>query len=259
MIAEHSDRAPRAIQDIMAYPHFSLSKKPRFTPLKFERKDITIRVTNTDYGIATIYDADLLLWLCTEVRRAVEKGHKSPEVQFSPYLMLKSMGRGWGGTQITRLLASMERLATTYVRTSIRTEHLKEQAGFNWLDSWHTIETPEKTLWSATLSHWMYQGVLQDKNILTLNPGYYRLTSGLEKRIYLIARKHAGKQAWGAHLLMETLYDKAGSGDELRYFARDIRNMAKAGLLLDYEIKVSREKSGEQVWLRHMEHSRRVR
>ena len=46
----------------MAYPFFSLAKSKRIEPIVFDTKRVSIRVSATfNYGIATIWDADVLI------------------------------------------------------------------------------------------------------------------------------------------------------------------------------------------------------
>jgi plasmid replication initiation protein len=259
MVAEHEERNPRCIQDIMAYPYFSLTKQKRTKALHFVNQtgDIEIKVEGiASYGIANIHDADILLWLSAEIRRHYERtGEVIYRVLFSPHKMLKQIGRGKGGAQIKRLPKALKRLSRTHIETTVRTEHQEKASDFSWLIGWHTSvnrQTGEPTkLWSATVHPWLVQGIIQDHNILTLNPDYYRLSSGLEKRLYQIARKHAGKQSFGFVISMETLHAKVGSGGVLKYFARDVRTIAhETGCLLEYRISVVPD-GEEKVWFRH--------
>ncbi|WP_298314712.1 replication initiator protein A, partial [Reyranella sp.] len=60
--ARGGDLAPRDAQDLMAYPFFSLSKTPRVAPIDFRTGSIAIRVEAVpDHGMATIWDADILI------------------------------------------------------------------------------------------------------------------------------------------------------------------------------------------------------
>ncbi len=252
---------PRSVQDIMAWPFFSLSKPKRLKPIKFtsEKNDIQIKVSgNSEYGIANIYDADILLWACAQVRHQYENTGKKPPrtVEFLPSRLVKQTGRKWGGQTVEGLKKSLQRMASTLIETSIRTEHIKEARGFHWIENYRT-EEDRKTgdpsgPWSITLSEWLYEGILQDQNLLSLNPGYYAITSGLEKRLYQIARKHGGSQIWGVHISMKALHAKVGSGDSLKQFAWEVRRIAKERpILLDYTITVTRVAGEEKVWFRH--------
>lgn len=58
-----SDLAPRDAQDLMAYPFFSLSKSHRVEPIEYRSGEIAIRVEAVpEHGMATIWDADILIW-----------------------------------------------------------------------------------------------------------------------------------------------------------------------------------------------------
>jgi plasmid replication initiation protein len=72
------NRAPRDTQDhLMAYPFFSLSKSHRVTPIDFRMGDVAIRVEATaEHGMATIWDADVLIWAASQVVEARDKGLK---------------------------------------------------------------------------------------------------------------------------------------------------------------------------------------
>jgi plasmid replication initiation protein len=62
------DLAPRDLQDLMAYPFFSLAKTPRTTPIDFRMNDITIRVeAGPGHGMATIWDVDVLIWAASQI------------------------------------------------------------------------------------------------------------------------------------------------------------------------------------------------
>ena len=57
------DLAPRDAQDLMVYPFFSLAKSKRLTPIDFRAGSIAIRVEAVpEHGMATIWDADVLIW-----------------------------------------------------------------------------------------------------------------------------------------------------------------------------------------------------
>ena len=47
------------------------------------------------------------------------------------------------------------------------------------------------------LPEWFYQGVLDRRLVLTIDPTYFGLTGGIERWLYRVARKHAGRQPDG--------------------------------------------------------------
>jgi len=69
------DLAPRDAQDLMAYPFFSLAKTHRTTPIDFRMKEIAIRVEAVpEHGMATIWDADVLIWAASQIVEARDAG-----------------------------------------------------------------------------------------------------------------------------------------------------------------------------------------
>ena len=59
----------------MAYPFFSLAKSKRLTPIDFRAGSITIRVEAVCvYGMATIWDADVLIWAASQIVHARDAG-----------------------------------------------------------------------------------------------------------------------------------------------------------------------------------------
>ena len=65
--------AVRDAQDVMSYPFFSLSKSHRTRPIEFAAGGVEIRVEAVaDHGMATIWDADILIWAASQIVEAVE-------------------------------------------------------------------------------------------------------------------------------------------------------------------------------------------
>lgn len=256
-IDDTKQRSPRAVQDVMVHPFFSLSKRPRFTPIKWESRDGNVKHIisgNTRFGIASIYDADFLWWVCGQIRlRAERTGLKNPTLAFIPHKMFQQMGKkSVGRENYAQLKRAMQRLHTTAVETTVRVEHQREKAGgFHWIDQWGTDEdnatgTPVG-MWSVTVSNWLYQAIIDERLILSLSLEYFQLRSGLEKKLYQIARKCTGYGS-GAEFPMETLHRLTASEDELKYFARDVRNIEKKNKpLLEYSVQVFRTVESTEV------------
>ena len=90
------DMAPRDSQDLMAYPFFSLGKSKRVKPIDFRAGNVTIRVEGTqEHGIATIWDADVLIWAASQIVEAKDAGLRpSRLMRATPYEILRFIGRG---------------------------------------------------------------------------------------------------------------------------------------------------------------------
>ena len=118
------DLAPRDAQDLMAYPFFSLSKSPRTKPIDFRAGKIAIRVeAMPEHGMATIWDADVLIWAATQIVQARDNGLKTSRLMAAtPHEILAFAGRGSSSRDYDRLKAALDRLQSTTVATTIRSE-----------------------------------------------------------------------------------------------------------------------------------------
>ena len=63
----------------MAYPFFSLAKSKRIVPIDFRAGTIAIRVEAVpEHGMATIWDADVLIWAASPDRRSARRRAARP-------------------------------------------------------------------------------------------------------------------------------------------------------------------------------------
>ena len=81
------DLAPRDAQDLMAYRFFSLAKSRRVVPIDFRAGAISIRVEAVpEHGMATIWDADVLIWAASQIVEARDAGLKTSRLMAAtPY------------------------------------------------------------------------------------------------------------------------------------------------------------------------------
>jgi plasmid replication initiation protein len=158
--ANFADIPIRDQRDTMERPFFSLAKKPRFAPIEYHVGDVWVEVSgNQKFGIATIWDADILIWASTQITEAQDRGLASSRtIHFHPHRMLKAIRRPTGGEHYLRLRAALERLTHTAVRTNIRAQGKKKAASFHWLESWTEVtdeKTGETTGITMTLPDWL--------------------------------------------------------------------------------------------------------
>lgn len=248
--ASFADIPIRDQRDTMERPFFSLAKRPRQTPIQYQVGDVWVEVSaNPQFGMATIWDADILIWASTQITEAIDRGlTPSRTIQFHPYNLLRSIRRSTGGADYVRLRAALERLTHTAVRTNIRAEGQKKHASFHWLEAWtETINeaTGEPTGMTLTLPDWLYGGVVQRGGVLTIHEDYFLLTGGIERWLYRVARKHAGKQPSGWSFTLSQLYEKSGSAARPSDFAIDIRRVVQSNSLPEYEVTLGRTGGGE--------------
>src|SRR5215211_1698299 len=117
----YADIPIRDQRETMERPFFSLAKKPRRTPIAYDVNGTTVTVYPVkEFGIATIWDADILIWIATQITESIDRGGEpSPTIQFHPYNLLKGIRRHVGGDQYRKLQEALRRLASTYVETNI--------------------------------------------------------------------------------------------------------------------------------------------
>ena len=245
------DLAARDSQDLMAYPFFSLAKSKRIEPIIFSTKRVSIRVSGTlDYGIATIWDADVLIWAASQIIEARDQGLPTSRlIATTPYHILRFVGRGTDKHSYERLKAALARLQSTTVTTSIRAAGSRHLHQFSWLSEWK-VQTdaegrPEGI--SMILPDWFYSGLLDSSLVLTLDPVYFQLTGGLERWLYRLVRKHAGQQRNGWLFDFDYLRAKSGSAMCAAAFAFYLRRLAATQALPGYELHVKRGKDGREI------------
>jgi plasmid replication initiation protein len=242
------DLAPRDAQDLMAYPFFSLAKSKRLTPIDFKAGAITIRVEATpEHGMATIWDADVLIWAASQIVHARDAGLRTSRLMAStPYEILTFVGRGVSARDYQRLKAGLDRLQSTTVATSIRQVAERRRHRFSWVNEWkEKADASGRPLGiEIILPDWFYAGVLDDALVLTIDREYFALTGGLERWLYRIVRKHGGRQEYGWSFDLAYLHAKSGSLSPLRHFAYNIRDIVRRQPLPGYSLAIERGTSG---------------
>src|SRR5258707_50391 len=195
------DLAPRDAQDLMAYPFFSLAKTHRTTPIDFRMKEIAIRVEAVaEHGMATIWDADVLIWAASQIVEARDAGLRTSRLMAArPREILTFTGRGTSARDYHRLKAALDRLQSTTIATSLRQISERRMHRFSWINEWTERADGHGNADGIDLivPDWFYRAVLDDALVLTIDRGYFALTGGVERWLYRVVRKHAGRQSHG--------------------------------------------------------------
>ena len=245
-----SDLAPRDAQDLMAYPFFSLAKTRRTTPIDFKMGEIAIKVEATpDHGMATIWDADVLIWAASQIVQARDQGLKTSRLMATtPYEILNFTGRATSARDYHRLKAALDRLQSTSVETSIRQPNERRRHRFSWINEWkETADASGRPLGvELILPDWFYAGVLNEALVLTIDRAYFALTGGLERWLYRLVRKHGGRQDGGWSFDFEHLHAKSGALSPLKHFAFDLRDIVRRQPLPNYRLSIRRGSLGAE-------------
>lgn len=252
-VPQVADLAWKDQRELMERPFFSLGKRKRLKPIEYVSPDgdVSVRVSaNPQFGIATIWDADILIWATSYLNKKRERGDNDVPrtIHTTCYDVLKAIHRDTGGKGYQELAAALERLQATTIETSIRAPKRNKRAQFGWLDEW-TLESDPVTGaargLTLTLSNWVYEGLMRDRALLTLHPDYFALTGGLERAIYRIARKHAGDQADGWTCRLSVLHEKSGSEGPLKQFNYLLKKIIAADTLPDYALTATTTRDGQ--------------
>jgi len=239
-------------RETMERPFFSLQKRKRVKPIEYNSPDgetwVKIEAIPA-YGMATIWDADILIWAASTLNRMREQGANDipRTLRTTSYDLLRAIKRDTSGRAYQELQAALQRLQTTSISTSIRAPKRRTKAGFNWLDKWTLEVDPETDQprgMTITLSDWVYEGIVGERSLLTMHQDYFLLTGGLERALYRIARKHAGNQKGGWTCRVEVLRDKTGSDSKPKEFNRMLRKVVEADQLPDYAMEMATTADG---------------
>jgi plasmid replication initiation protein len=227
----------------MEFPFFALQKRPLLTPILYQDGNVSIRISPGERGIASIWDKDVLIYLSSLINAKIERGEEvSRTVRIAAYDMLRVTRRHTGKNGYQEIYDALFRLRSTTITTDIRSGGERETRGFGWIDSFRIL-TKENRAGSKvmqgleiTLNDWTFRALVKDRRVLSINPAYFDLTGGLERRLYEIARKHVGRQSeWKVSLLL--LAKKCGTMQRnLRRFKFDLKELAELDRLPDYQM-----------------------
>lgn len=245
---------PRDAQLLMSWPFFSLSKAPRLQPIDLKLGGKAIWVEPGDqHGMAAIWDADILIWIVSQLTVARKGGRAfCPSLLLSPHQLLEFAHRGTGQASYARFKAALHRLATT--RTTIagllpEPASLHAEKPFAWIRHW------EQQVDRQGRSHGIVLEIAQPlleiaadpRHLLTIDPGYFNLTGGIERWLYRMVRKHGGHQPGGWCFELRHLHRKSGSLSGFKRFAFDIRTLVQRQSLPGYTLSLEDSSSGQKL------------
>ena len=244
-------------RETMERPFFSLSKNKRVKPIEYVSPDgqLYVKITaNPEYGMATIWDADILIWAASVLTEMKRKGRNDipRSLQFQPYDLLKTIGRASGGREYRLLKEALSRLQATAIETNIRADKgRKKHRQFSWIEGLNdlTDDSGEQSFgMTFTLSEWFYEGVLADGGVLAIDPEYFTIKGGRERWLYRVARKHAGGAGEeGFSIPFDTLFQKSGAEGSYRRFKFEMLKIAREDALPSFALRIAQAGQGEPV------------
>lgn len=239
------DARPSDQRDLMERPFFSLAKAKRVTPILYEAGGQRVEVfASAEHGMATIWDADVLIWAASQIVEAETLGFKTSRfLRFTPYQLLTAIGRQTGARDYRLLKGALVRLQSTSIRTTIRHDERWRRHQFSWVNEWEECTTGDGRVegMEMVLPDWFYRGVIDRSLVLAIDPAYFRLTGGIERWLYRVARKHAGRQPHGWRFDFAHLHEKSGSLVRLTDFALQLRRIAARQSIPGYRLRIERQ------------------
>jgi plasmid replication initiation protein len=241
-----TDLPLRDQRETMERPFFSLSKRKRLKPIRYESRDgIFVHVSaNPEFGMATIWDADVLIWAASVLNERRKRGiNDVPRtLHFHPYELLRTIQRDTGGREYKLLREALGRLQATTVVTNIRVNRGKKHRQFSWIEGWTDLqddETGASRGMTLTLSEWFYEGILMDGGLLSIDPAYFSITGGRERWLYRVARKHAGGAGPNGFVIsLPVLFEKSGAEGPYRRFKFEMQAIVRDDNLPQFTLEL---------------------
>lgn len=236
--------SPKGDRHSMEHDFFRVAKQPDRNDRRYEHPDGTIiEVAPNSAGIPTIWDKDIVLYCIAHIRDRVKHGHHFPKgtrVVLDSFNILASTNRGTGAAQYESLTAAIKRLNGCAFRTSIPAAGKRIERFWHWLEDvemvWNDEDSKKRVLqFSCRLPDWLHEVAISGTDVLTYSWDYFRIDSGIERRMYELARKHCGHQeSWSIGL--DSFAAKAGlnagqpgaSADVKREFRKNLRHLLPA-------------------------------
>lgn len=230
----------------MEAPIYSLSKQKDIETWVWTsvdgKKSLKV-IPNAEYGRATIFDKDVLIYAISCLVDRKNAGLiPTKTVRFSAYSYLKATNKDVSKGAYKRLGAALKRLVGTSIETNIKTGKKEATALFHILEKAQFVIVNDRLeAVEITLSDWLFNAI-DGLDVLTLNRSYFKLHRPLERRLYEIARKHcASKSDWV--IGFDNLLKKAGSRASSKEFKRMLKEVIEADSLLDFRVAISADGS----------------
>lgn len=228
----------RDVMEMMEVPFVALSKN-RTEPIIYESTDglKKVRISrHHPHYVASIYDWDIILFVSSKLQGMINsESDIPPRTLIIPrQALLKEIHRHAGKKEEKDLKASLSRLQTTAIETTICNKDGRYDAGFGFIDSWGYTDRKDIREFRITLSEWLYKITCNKGSLLKVSPEYFKLTSGLKRFLYRTARKHVGTQNDSWVFSLKALYEKSGSEQEFKKFKYDLKRAVADSDIPDY-------------------------
>lgn len=268
-IANHAGVMPKDDHQTMEHPFFSVGKKIDMVPRHYSNGDVSVSVTPSGRGLATIWDKDILLYAASQVLASLNQSQPvSRRIRIDTFAFLKTTKRSTSVASYERIEDALLRLRGTTISTTIVTGGKRTTNGFGLIEEYSIVDeggkrdgSPSKKRrvlsFDIVLSEWFYRALLS-KQVLTITPEYYEITGGTERRLYEIAKKKCGYQD-EFKIGLEKLFKRSGQKHStlppspsevelssykvaLKKFRYELKKLVKADSLPEYTVQYRDDK-----------------
>lgn len=228
--------------DGMSLPIFAVNQKAQRDQLyTWVRHDGQVKMRiDAVAGRPTQHDKDLVIFVVSALMHEFNTTQQIPdylELQTRQYLL--GTERKDGGTQYAQFEGTLQRIQhmTVVVETNHGDDTKSITKDFAYITGSEVIvrsSTDQVLAVRLKVSDWLKQQI-SNKNVLTMNRDYFKLSGSLERRLYELFRKHCGKQGkWRVSIAV--LHNLVGSASSLKEFKRGLGKLIEADLIPDYRM-----------------------
>ena len=256
------DVGGRDSRHIMDVAVFRLGKKDKRAGelIRYELSDGFVEVTAGPYGMASVWDYDIVLMMVSHLTEAMNryrdgKGEK-PGRTFKPNVsdILKFARRGDGSRQVDEVAAALDRLKGTTVKSKRGNGNDQETASDGLINNYTILSKTDTGRISSVeieAPKWIHKQIVEGRqpDVLTVHPDYFLITLGIGRFIYRLARRAAGKSH--AQWSFRKLYERSGSTGDFKKFTYTLREMIAANDLPEYTLAERVGKVGPLLVMAH--------
>ncbi len=243
-----ADYAPtKSNRDLMERSWFDLSKSRKRQLIQHTTKDGSwVKIhSDKEYGLATIYDMDILLFITSMLMDKKNKGQQlSRRITFTGYEYFYFTNKHRSGRADKQLQEALTRLHTTRIETSIRSEDKRElYSSFYWISEWQKMEKDGRAVgYSIVLPDWIFDSITSPRHILTLDEEYFHIAGGLTRWLYLYCRKARSPKARGVWKeSFQSIYTKSGMKSPTKVFRKKLREVISKQSIPNYYLEENEE------------------
>lgn len=260
-LSEVSARDSRSMMDVAVF-RLSKGDKREGQMSRYNLSDGYVEVTAGPYGMASIWDYDIVLLLTSYLTEGMnryrdgrcEKPGRVIKLRVSD--ILEFCRKGDGTRQFVEVEGALDRLKGTIIKSVRESPPRNGKRSMREVESEGLIggyramsrtRTGRMASVEIETPSWLYREVTSGTkpDILTVHSDYFLIKSGIGRFVYRLARRAAGKD--DAKWAFKTLYARSGSTGTFEKFAENLRVVIARDDLPEYCLVEEIGLSGSQL------------